>query len=59
MTQTETEDVASFETLQRPELKKAYKWIFELGAVALVLYYIIVQASEVPVSSTISVFTSF
>ena len=40
MTQTETEEVASFETLQRPELKKAYKWIFELGAVVLVLYYI-------------------
>ncbi len=40
MAQTETKDTANFETLQRPELEKAYKWIFELGAVALVLYYI-------------------
>ncbi len=40
MTQTETKDTANFETLQRPELEKVCKWIFELGAVALVLYYI-------------------
>ena len=40
MTQTETKDDAGFETLQRPELEKVCKWIFELGAVALVLYYI-------------------
>ena len=40
MTQTETKDAAGFETLQRPELKKAYKWIFELGAAALVLFYL-------------------
>ena len=40
MTQTETKDTANFETLQRPELEKVYKWIFELGAAGLVLYYI-------------------
>ncbi|MYC78343.1 TRAP transporter fused permease subunit [Candidatus Poribacteria bacterium] len=40
MTQTETQDAVGFETLQRIELEKAYTWIFELGAVALVLYYI-------------------
>ena len=40
MTQTETKDTAGFETLQRPELKKVYKWIFELGAAALVLFYV-------------------
>ena len=40
MTQTETKDVADFETLQRTELEKLYKWIFELGAVGLVLFYI-------------------
>ena len=40
MPQTETKDAAGFETLQRPELQKTHKWIFELGAVALVLYYI-------------------
>ena len=39
MTQTETKD-AGFETLQRPELEKVYKWIFELGAAGLVLFYI-------------------
>ena len=39
MTQTETKD-AGFETLQRPELEKVYKWIFELGAASLVLFYI-------------------
>ena len=40
MIQTETKDVADFETLQRTELEKLYKWIFELGAVGLVLFYI-------------------
>lgn len=40
MTQTETKDAAGFETLQRPELKKTYKWVFELGAAGLVLFYI-------------------
>ena len=40
MTQTETKDIASFETLQRPELKKTHRWIFELGAAVLVLFYL-------------------
>ena len=40
MSQTETKDTAGFETLQRPELGKGYKWIFELGAAGLVLFYI-------------------
>ena len=40
MTQTETQDAVGFETLHRTELKKVYKWIFELGAAALVLFYI-------------------
>ena len=40
MTQTETKDDAGFETLQRTELEKVYKWIFELGAAVLVLFYI-------------------
>ena len=40
MTQTETKEVAGFETTQRTELEKIYKWIFELGAAALVLFYI-------------------
>ena len=40
MTQPETKDDAGFETLQRPELEKVYKWIFELGAAGLVLFYI-------------------
>ena len=40
MTQPETKDTAHFETLQRAELQKVYKWIFELGAAGLVLYYI-------------------
>ena len=39
MTQTETEDISGLDT-QRTELKKIYKWIFELGAAALVLFYI-------------------
>ena len=28
MTQTETKEVAGFETTQRTELEKIYKWIF-------------------------------
>ena len=40
MIQTETKDVADFETLQRTELEKVYKWIFEFGAAVLVLFYI-------------------
>ena len=40
MTQTEPKEVAGFETTQRTELEKIYKWIFELGAAALVLFYI-------------------
>ena len=40
MTQTETNDAVSYETLQRPELKKIYKWIFEFGAAVLVLFYL-------------------
>ena len=39
MTQTETKEISGFET-QRTELEKVYKWIFELGAAALVLFYI-------------------
>ncbi len=40
MLQTETNDAVSFESLQRPELKKIYKWIFEFGAAVLVLFYL-------------------
>ncbi len=40
MTQTETKDAVSYESLQRPELKKTYKWIFEFGAAVLVLFYL-------------------
>lgn len=39
MTQTESKEVSGLEN-QRTELKKIYKWIFELGAAALVLFYI-------------------
>ena len=39
MTQSETKEITGFET-QRPGLKKGYRWIFELGAVGLVLFYI-------------------
>ena len=39
MTQTESKEISGLDT-QRTELKKIYKWIFELGAVALVLFYI-------------------
>ena len=39
MTQTATEEISGLDT-QRTELKKIYKWIFELGAAALVLFYI-------------------
>ena len=39
MTQPETKEITGIDT-QRPELKKAYKWIFELGAAAMVLFYI-------------------
>ena len=39
MTQTESKEISGLDT-QRTELKKTYKWIFELGAVALVLFYI-------------------
>ena len=40
MTQAETNDAVSYESLQRPELKKTYKWIFEFGAAVLVLLYL-------------------
>ena len=39
MTQTESKEISGLES-QRTELKKIYKWIFELGAAALVLFYI-------------------
>lgn len=39
MAQTETKEISGIET-QRTALKKAYRWIFEFGAVALVLFYI-------------------
>ena len=39
MTQTETKEISGLDT-QRTELEKIYKWIFELGAAALVLFYI-------------------
>ena len=39
MTQPETKEITRLDT-QRTELKKGYKWIFELGAAALVLFYI-------------------
>ena len=40
MTQAETKDAVSYESLQRPELDKIYKWIFEFGAAVLVLLYL-------------------
>ncbi len=40
MTQTETKDTVSYESLQRPELEKTYKWIFEFGAAVLVVFYL-------------------
>ena len=40
MLQTETKDAVNYESLQRPELKKTYKWIFEFGAAVLVLFYL-------------------
>ena len=39
MSQSETQGVAGFET-QRTEFKNVYKWIFEFGAVCLVLFYL-------------------
>ncbi len=39
MKQTETKEITGIDT-QRTELKKVYKWIFELGAAALVIFYI-------------------
>ena len=39
MEQTDTEEVAAF-TTQRPELKGISKWIFEVGAVFFVGFYI-------------------
>ncbi len=39
MSQSETKGVTGFET-QRTELKNVYKWIFEFGAVCLVLFYL-------------------
>ena len=39
MTQPETKGVTGFET-QRTELKSIYRWIFEFGAVCLVLLYL-------------------
>ena len=39
MTQTEPQEISGLDT-QRTELKKIYRWIFELGAAALVLFYI-------------------
>ena len=39
MTQTESKKISGLDT-QRTELEKIYKWIFELGAAALVLFYI-------------------
>ena len=39
MTQTETKEISGLDT-QRTELRKIYRWIFELGAAALVLFYI-------------------
>ena len=47
MTQTETKEVAGFETTQRTELEKVYKWIFELSAAA--------RGLGAPVSNSISV----
>ena len=40
MTQTEPKDAVSYESLQRPELDKIYKWIFEFGAAVLVVFYL-------------------
>ncbi|MDD9974520.1 MAG: TRAP transporter fused permease subunit, partial [Candidatus Poribacteria bacterium] len=39
MKQTETKKITGIDT-QRTELKKVYKWIFELGAAVLVIFYI-------------------
>lgn len=39
MKQPETKEITGIDT-QRTELKKIYKWIFELGAAALVIFYI-------------------
>ena len=39
MTQTETKEITGIET-QRTELDKVYKWVFELGAAGLVLFYL-------------------
>ena len=39
MTQPETKEITGIDT-QRTELQKVYKWIFELGAAAMVLFYI-------------------
>ena len=39
MTQPETQGVTSLET-QRTDLKPIYRWIFEFGAVCLVLFYL-------------------
>lgn len=39
MTRTESKEISGLDT-QRTELEKIYKWIFELGAAALVLFYI-------------------
>ena len=39
MTQPETKGVTGFET-QRTELKSIYRWVFEFGAVCLVLLYL-------------------
>ena len=55
MTQTETKEVAGFETTQRTELEKIYKWFFELGAAASSSFISTVQGLEVPVSNSISV----
>ena len=54
MTQTESKEISGLDT-QRTELQKIYKWIFELGAVALVLFYIYSAGFGVPMSNSISV----